>query len=172
MKKALTLLGILLLSACSAQKPVSTAEIADRFSGDFSAKITVETAEDVFQMEATKTGMSIAFSVTDPPELSGLSTVLEDGRATLSYEGISMDFPTERLPAKAPFLQIGTAFSALQDESAFSVEQRKTGLLVSGDGFSALLEPESLALKELVFPAEKSKMTVGDFVFSGKKEKN
>lgn len=166
MKKGLALFFCLLFfSSCSAVKPVSTVDIATRYEGFVSALVTAETVEDVFQINVTKNGMSITFYVEEPEELRGLSITKTEGKATVEFGGMTVAFPAEKLPSAAPFLLLCEALETLQTPKAFSVGSGKGGLSVKTEHFSAALDPETLALQILEFPAEQVRFSFENVVF-------
>ena len=170
MKKGLTIFFCLLLfSACSSVKPLSTADVAARYEAFVSASATAETAEDFFQMNVTKNGMSIALFIEEPEELRGLSITETDGEVTAEFEGMTVAFPAEKLPSAAPFLLFCEALETLQAPNAFSVKSQKDGVSVTAKRFSAELDPKTAALQTLEFPAEQVRFSLENVVFSEEK---
>lgn len=170
MKKGLTIFFCLLLfSACSSVKPLSTKDVAARYESLVSASVTVETTEDIFRMNVTKNGMSIALFIEEPAELHGLSITKTGDEVTAEFEGMAVAFPAERLPSAAPFLLFCEALEALQTPESFSVKSQKDGVSASAKRFSGKLDPETLALQTLDFPAEQVRFSFENIVFSEEK---
>ena len=170
MKKILAIIFCLLFfSSCSTAKPLSTSDVAAKYENFVSASVTAETAEDIFQMDAVKNGLSITFSAEEPAELSGLSITETDGEVTVEFEGMAVAFPAEKLPSAAPFLLFCEALETLQAPNAFSVKSQKDGVSVTAKRFSAELDPETAALQTLEFPAEQVRFSLENVVFSVEK---
>ena len=167
-KWIVVLVCLVLFTACSTGKKVSTQEIAERYTGDFSFAARGKTEKDTYAMEGKKNGGSITLSVLEPKELNGLSITMEDGKTKVAFAGMEKEFVTEALPEGAPFRLLETAFTKLQ-KGELSAEEGGNGLSVFGEAFSGTLSGEDLSLLSLSFPTEKTDFSFSDFAFSEEK---
>lgn len=153
MKKIIFVLAVLLVfSGCSNPAMPSPSEVSEKYKNGFSALATAEYGEDTAETEIIKNGMSISFLLKNPPELSGMSIVLFDEHAEVTYEGMTMDIDTENLPDFAPFLLLAKLFEELSDPEEFALSTASGEIIVQSDDFTAVLSSEDLSLKTAVFP--------------------
>ena len=153
MKKIIfSVVALLMLSGCSVSALPKTADISEVYKKDFSALVTVEYGEETAKMEITKNGMSISFLLREPEELSGMSMVLFDEHAKVTYEGMTQDIDADKLPDSAPFLLLEELFDELSEPDEFVLSAENGEIIVQGDDFIATLYTEDFSLKNAVFP--------------------
>ena len=170
MKKIIfSVVVLLMLSGCSISALPKTADISEAYKKDFSALVTVEYGEETAKMEITKNGMSISFLLREPEELSGMSMVLFDEHAKVTYEGMTQDIDADKLPDSAPFLLLEELFDELSEPDEFVLSAENGEIIVQGDDFIATLYTEDFSLKNAVFPRFDTEFVFERFEFSEEK---
>ena len=170
MKKIIfSVVVLLMLSGCSVSALPKTADISEAYKKDFSALVTVEYGEETAKMEITKNGMSISFLLREPEELSGMSMVLFDEHAKVTYEGMTQDIDADKLPDSAPFLLLEELFDELSEPDEFVLSAENGEIIVQGDDFIATLYAEDFSLKNAVFPRFDTEFVFERFEFSEEK---
>ena len=160
---------MLVLTACSKAQPLSTEDVAAAYSGDFACSAVITTAEDEFAVDIEKRGGSIAFTVTAPASMAGLSVVLDGDCAAFDYCGISAAFAANDLPAAAPAMLFRKAAQALSLPDGIFLSVEQTRIAARFDCFSAELNPADFALVRLTFPEQDTVFTIENFRFLEKK---
>lgn len=163
--KAVLILSLLVLTACSRAEPLSTEDVAAAYSGDFACSAVITAAEDGFAADIEKRGGSLAFTVTEPKSMAGLSAVFDDEKAAFDYCGISAEFALSDIPAAAPAALFCRAAQALCLPDGISLSAEQTRIVARFDGFSAELNPEDFALVRLAFPAQETVFAIENFRF-------
>lgn len=163
--KAVLILAVLVLTACSRAQPLSTEDVAAAYSGDFACSAVITAAEDEFAVDIEKRGGSIAFTVTAPASMAGLSAVLDGDCAAFDYCGISAAFAADDLPAAAPAMLFCKAAQALSLPNGISLSAEQTRIAARFDGFSAELSPDDFSLVRLSFPDEDTVFAIENFRF-------
>lgn len=167
MKKIIfSIVALLVLSGCSISALPKTEDISEVYKKDFSALVTVEYGEETAKMEIEKKGMSISFLLHEPEELSGMSIVLFDEHAEVTYEGMVLDINTDNLPDYAPFLLLEELFDELSEPDEFVLSTENGEIIVQGDDFIATLYTEDFSLKNAVFPQFDTEFDFEKFIFS------
>ena len=156
---------MLVLTACSKAQPLSTEDVAAAYSGDFACSAVITAAEDEFAVDIEKHGGSIAFTVTAPASMAGLSVVLDGDCAAFDYCGISAAFAANDLPATAPAMLFRKAAQALSLPDGIFLSVEQTRIAARFDCFSAELNPADFALVRLTFPEQDTVFTIENFRF-------
>ena len=163
--KAVLILSVLVLTACSRAEPLSTEDVAAAYSGDFACSAVITAAEDEFAVDIEKRGGSVAFTVTAPASMAGLSAVLDGESAAFDYCGISAEFAVNDLPAAAPAVLFCKAAQALSLPDGISLSVEQTRIAARFDGFSAELDPRDFSLIRLAFPEQDTVFAIENFRF-------
>lgn len=163
--KAVLILSVLVLTACSKAAPLSTEDVAAAYSGDFACSAVITAAQDEFAVDIEKRGGSVAFTVTAPASMAGLSAVFDGESAAFDYCGISATFASNDLPAAAPAMLFCKAAQALSLPDGISLSVEQTRIAARFDGFSAELNPADFSLVRLAFPDEDTVFAVENFRF-------
>lgn len=156
---------LFVLTACSRAAPLSTEDIAAAYSGDFACSAVIFAGEDEFAADIEKRGGSVAFTVTAPASMAGLSVVLDGDCAAFDYCGISATFAVNDLPAAAPAMLFRKAAQALSLPDGIFLSVEQTRIAARFDGFSAELNPADFALVRLTFPEQDTVFTIENFRF-------
>ena len=170
MKKIIfSVVVLLMLSGCSVSALPKTADISEAYKKDFFAVATASYGEETTKMEITKNGMSISFLLCEPEELSGMSIVIFDEHAKVTYEGMTQDIDADKLPDSAPFLLLEELFDDLSNPDEFVLSTAEGEIIAQGDDFAATFSLEDYSLKNAVFPRFNTEFVFERFEFSEEK---
>ena len=170
MKKIIfSVVVLLMLSGCSVSALPKTADISEAYKKDFFAVATASYGEEPTNMEITKNGMNISFLLCEPEELSGMSIVIFEEHAKVTYEGMPQDIDADKLPDSAPFLLLEELFDELSEPDEFVLSAENGEIIVQGDDFIATLYTEDFSLKNAVFPRFDTEFVFERFEFSEEK---
>ena len=170
MKKIIfSVVALLMLSGCSVSALPKAADISEAYKKDFFAVATASYGEETAKMEITKNGMSISFLLRKPVELSGMSIVLFDEHAKVTYEGMTQDIDADKLPDSAPFLLLEELFDDISNLDEFVLSTAEGEITAQGDDFAATLSLEDYSLKNAVFPRFDTEFVFERFEFSEEK---
>lgn len=163
--KAVLIISILVLAACSKAPSLSTEDIAAAYSGDFACSAAILAEDDRFSVDIEKSGGKIVFTVTEPESMAGLCAVFDGAAAEFSFGEISAAFSFGDIPAAAPAKLFYGAAQALSLPDGISLNIEQTRAVARCDGFSAELDKSGLALVRLSFPEQNTVFEIENFRF-------
>lgn len=157
---------ILLLCGCSGAAPMSSAEVATKYQGSFSAAARAEFDNIESEIGVEKNPMSISISILSPEELSGMEIEISDEHAKVTYEGMEQELDIDRLPEGTVFLLLDELFEKLSEPDEFTLSTGEEGISVKAEDFSAVLSKEDFSLISADFPFYGAEFFFSEFSFS------
>ena len=153
MKKIFSvLLVFLVLSGCTAQSKVLTADIPLAFTADFSY--------DEFKGKLIRTidgKMKITYS--EPDSINGMQVLFAGGKCLVTYRGMKYGCQAEKYPQSSVLRKVSSVFSQVSiDKDSIKVTKLDKNLICKGNNFTIIQDCKDKSITEIKINSDTVKL--------------
>ncbi len=153
MKKIFSvLLVFLILSGCTAQSKVLTADIPLAFSADFSYN------EFGGKLTRTMDG-KMKFIYTKPDSINGMQVYFSQGKCLVTYKGMKYGCQAEKYPQSSVLRKVSNVFSQVSiDKDSIKVTKLDKNLICKGNSFTIIQDCKDKNITEIKINSDTVKL--------------